>query len=129
MPMTSYLKDKLANHVFAETPYPMPNQVQMILSLDELSDTSGLTGEVTAASYSRIVLDINGNVIENNGIITNTDLVAYPKATEDWGIIKSIGVVDDNDNLLIFEVLATPITVNTDMALGFLPNDIEITFI
>ncbi len=128
MPMSSYLREKLAQHTFAQTAYTMPTNVYLAAFTQPLNTTSGITDEVSGGGYSRV--DITGLLDESDGVITNNDLIKFNVATADWGDIYALAVMDSisGSNILIYSNLDTPVTINTSSVLGFFAGDFVTTF-
>jgi len=121
MPASTYLANKIANHVYRNTAYTSPTTVYAALftstaSLAELK-AGTLTNEVTGGSYARVALTF-GAPTDGDGSATTT---TFPTATAGWGTIRYVAVMDTNTagNVLTYAQLSSDVTVNTSNTFQF----------
>ncbi len=109
--MSDYLKDKLINHVFRNTPYTQATNVYVALySTDPTSADVGT--ELIGNGYTRMVSAFDAPVT-GSGTTQNELDVVFPSATIDWVTITHVGIRDleTGGNLLSYQALSTPVTV------------------
>jgi len=113
--MSDYLRLKLINHIFRDTPYPQPSTLVLALCTSPVvdSDTGDLTGkEVTGSGYTRVTVGRGDSLWTDATTTLNTGPIVWPTATGDWGTVTYLAIVDDSTigagNLLWFGALQTP---------------------
>ncbi len=109
--MSNYLKDKLIDEVFRNTPYAQATH--HYVALYATNPTAADIGtELSGSGYARMTVDFDAPVVDT-GTSQNTDDVTFAAATGDWVEITHVGVHDavSAGNLLSFQALSTPITV------------------
>lgn len=91
---------------------------------------SGLAEPPTAAGYARAAASA-GNFKAADRAITNQAYVYFPEATDSWGTITHMCVVDSQNrgsgNLRYFGALNTPLPVAANSVPLFKPNAINIS--
>lgn len=114
MPATNFLKDKLRKHVFGTDNYAKPAQLHFGLFTVAPTAAGGGT-EVDAPSYARVQYDpgdSNWTFPASTGEANNTTDIQYAAPDESWGIIVSQAFFDEAGNMLGFENLPNPKTIN-----------------
>ncbi len=109
--MSDYLKDKLIDEVFRDTPYAQATHHYVALyATDPTSADIGT--ELSGAGYARMTVEFDAPVA-GTGTSQNTADVTFAAATGDWVEITHVGVKDavSGGNLLSFQALASPVTV------------------
>jgi hypothetical protein len=80
--LSEYARGKILDHVFKITPFTVPTNLYVGLSLtDPAPDGSGVT-EPSGGSYARVLAndwDRSGDVVSNDAVLQ------FPAATGDWG--------------------------------------------
>lgn len=141
--MTTYLADKIAEHIFRGTAYTMPSQLWVALFTTDGGDPDNRVEVPTAggSNYGRLRLyqdgatapyatapadhgTIVGRFIENSAALTWTD------AGTDWGDITAVGILDaaTGGNLLFLADLESAETVLTGKVFRFKPGDLDVIF-
>lgn len=91
---------------------------------------SGLAEPPTAAGYARAAA-ANGNFSATNRTIKNGEYVYFPEATDSWGTITHMCVVDSKNrgsgNLRYFGALNNSVPVAANTVPLFKPNTINIS--
>ncbi len=110
--ISTYLADKLFNHVLRNEVYTPPAKVY--LALYTTDPTAAGTGtEVSGAGYARQEIAFDASA---SRATSNTAAVEFPKATANWGTVTHWGLKDADTagNLLYFGEVTSPITINTN---------------
>jgi hypothetical protein len=101
--MSNYLENALINATLRNTSYTSPSTVYVGLYTTDPGE--GNTGtEVSGGSYARVAVTFSA---PSNGVSTNTGAVTFPTATNTWGTITHIGILDalTSGNLLYYTAL------------------------
>ncbi len=109
--MSDYLKDKLINHVFRATGYPVPTTVYVALySTDPTSADVGT--ELTGDGYARVSTTFDAPVA-GSGTSQNAADITFAAATANWVTMTHVGIRDalTGGNLLSYKALTTPVDV------------------
>jgi len=124
--MTTYLENKIADHVLRNTAYTSPTTVYAALyTTDPGEDDSGT--EVTGGSYARVAVTFGAPV---DGVTSNTGQVAFPTATGSWGTVGWMQIMDalSSGNALFHGALETAVTINSGDSPLFQIGDLQVTF-
>lgn len=108
--LSDYLENKLLDHVLRNVSYTSPTTVYVgLYTSDPADDNSGT--EVSGGSYARQILSVT---TATAGIVTSSADVTFPQATESWGTISHIGLLDavSSGNLLMHTPLTTSKTID-----------------
>lgn len=108
--LSSYLENKLLDHVLRNTSYTSPTTTYV--GLYTSNPDEGNTGtEVSGGSYARQPLSVT---TASGGIVTSSADVTFPQATASWGTISHIGILDalTSGNLLMYTALTTSKTID-----------------
>jgi hypothetical protein len=115
MPASTYLANKIANHVYRNTAYTSPTAVYVALftstaSLAELK-AGTLTNEVTGGSYARVAATFSAPTDGDAGATT----VTFPSATAGWGTIRYVAIMDASTagNVLTYAQNSSDVTINS----------------
>lgn len=121
MPASTYLANKIANHVYRATSYTSPTTVYAALftstaSLAELK-AGTLTNEVTGGSYARVAVTF-GAPTDGDGSATTTTFTA---ATAGWGVVRFVAIMDASTagNVLTYAQLSSDVTINSGNTFQF----------
>ena len=109
--LSDYLENKLLDHVLRGTSYTSPTTVFVgLYTSDPGDDNSG--AECTGGAYARQSLSVT---TASGGIVTSSADVTFPQATDNWGTISHIGLLDavSSGNLLMHTELTTSKTIST----------------
>jgi hypothetical protein len=119
--MSNYLETQLIQHIFRSGSYSKPSTLAIALSTAILDDTatgSNMSEISESLGYSRQPIppsDINWQQTE--GTVSNNQIIDFGTASESWGSIKSIAIVDDTTygtgNILFWGLLSPARIVNT----------------
>lgn len=109
MDMSTYLKNKIINHVLKSISYVAPTTVYVALYSTDPTD-GDIGTELTGNGYSRISFSIG---TPTDGVATTTADIVSPIATANWTAITHIGIRDHatTGNLLFHKALTTSVTV------------------
>jgi hypothetical protein len=109
--LSDYLENKLLDHVLRGTSYSSPTTVFVGLYTSDPGDDNSGT-ECTGAAYARQQLSVT---TATAGIVTSSADVIFPQATDSWGTISHIGLLDavTAGNLLMHTPLTTSKTIDT----------------
>lgn len=109
--LSDFLENKLLDHVLRGTSYSSPTTVFVGLYTSDPGDDNSGT-ECTGASYARQQLSVT---TATAGIVTSSADVIFPQATDSWGTISHIGLLDavTSGNLLMHTPLTTSKTIDT----------------
>ena len=109
--LSDYLEDKLLDHVLRGTSYTSPTTVYVgLYTTDPGDDNSGT--EVDGGCYARQVVSVT---TASGGVVTSSGDVTFPQATDNWGTITHIGLLDalTSGNLLMHTELTTSRLIET----------------
>lgn len=125
---TSYFIDLIMGNVFGSKTDPgLPSVFYVGLSTTEPAvDGSGVT-EPSGASYARGAIEMFS--VPSDGMVKNQSTVSFNESTENWGVITHYAVFDSitGGNLLFFDSLEEPRTIEADSLLVIKANEIELT--
>lgn len=107
--LSNYLENKLLDHVLRSTNFTSPTTVYVGLYTSDPGDDNSGT-ECTGGAYARQVLSVT---TATDGIVTSSADVTFPQATDAWGTISHIGLLDavTSGNLLMHTPLTTSRTI------------------
>jgi hypothetical protein len=107
--LSNYLENKLLDHVLRSTSYTSPTTVYVGLYTSDPGDDDTGT-ECTGGAYARQILSVT---TATDGIVTSSADVTFPQATNSWGTISHIGLLDavTSGNLLMHTPLTTSRTI------------------
>ena len=107
--LSNYLENKLLDHVLRSTNFTSPTTVYVGLYTSDPGDDDTGT-ECTGGAYARQVLSVTTAA---DGIVTSSADVTFPQATNSWGTISHIGLLDavTSGNLLMHTPLTTSRTI------------------
>jgi hypothetical protein len=107
--LSTYLENKLLDHVLRSTSYTSPTTVYVGLYTSDPGDDDTGT-ECTGGAYARQILSVT---TASDGVVTSSADVTFPQATDSWGTISHIGLLDaiTDGNLLMHTPLTTSRTI------------------
>jgi len=123
--ISTYLANKLFDHVLKNTAYTPP--AKAYLALYTTNPTAAGTGtEVSGGSYARQEIAFDS---ASSQATQNTAAVEFPKATANWGTISHWGLKDaaTAGNLLYFGALTSSITINTNNYFKIETGDLDLS--
>jgi hypothetical protein len=108
--LSDFLENKLLDHVLRGTSYTSPTTVFVGLYTSDPGDDNSGT-ECTGGAYARQILSVT---TATDGIVTSSADVTFPQATDNWGTISHIGLLDaiTSGNLLMHTPLTTSKTID-----------------
>ncbi len=109
MAFTTYLKNKLLDHLFTDSAFSPPATLYVALSTTEPAvDGTGVT-EPTTGAYARATVDASDMDAAAAGEKDNGGSIVFPTATATWGTVTHFGLydADTSGNLLLFGALST----------------------
>ncbi|NNU89756.1 hypothetical protein [Anoxybacillus sp. CHMUD] len=123
--ISNYLENALINAVLRNTPYTSPSAVYLALYTSDPTDANTGT-EVTGGSYQRQQITFSA---PSDGMVSNSNEILFPVATDNWGTVTHIGILDaaTGGNLLFYGAVTTPKTISTNDQLKINVGDISIT--
>jgi hypothetical protein len=109
--LSDYLENKLLDHVLKGVSYTSPTTVYVGLYTSDPGDDNSGT-ECTGGAYARQELAVT---TASGGIVTSSADVTFPQATDSWGTISHIGLLDaiTAGNLLMHTPLTTSKAIDT----------------
>jgi len=122
---STYLENKLLDHVLNNTAYTSPTTTFVALFTDNPTD-AGTGTEVTGGSYARQPLSVGA---ATGGVCTSDADVTFPQCTATWGTITHIGIYDalTSGNLLMHTPLTTSKTIDVDDILKFSTGNLTVS--
>jgi hypothetical protein len=125
MPASTYLQNKLLNHVLKNTAYTPPTTVYVGLFTSDPT-IAGSGTEVSGGSYARQSVAF-GTVA--SGTTENSADLLYPVATANWGTVTHIGIYDasTSGNMLYFGALASSKTINSQDQFKISAGNLDVT--
>ena len=125
MHMCTYLENKLLDHVLRNIPYTPPSTLYVALLTGDPGEAGDTTNEVSDPAYTRQTVIFDEPV---DGVIKNKYDIEFPQASEDWGEITHILILDENNNPLFYGPLTTPKTITSDDIFKIPLNELIIQF-
>ena len=131
--ITYYQSQKVLAHVFGYTNYVPPSTLYIGLSTQDPGVAGSNILEPSGNNYSRVGYSNDNGTADWSapveGITTNISDVQFSKSTGAWGVITYFFIADSSSggNVLYYEILSTPITVETNSTVQFLAGDLTIT--
>ena len=113
---STYLDDKIINHVFKGVAYTPPTKyLALFRQSTGLQNNSGFASFELGSSdgeYTRIALADSSWASSSNGATYNTVELSFPVATTDWGEVTHVGIMDaaTGGNCIAWGALANPVT-------------------
>ena len=110
--MSNYLENALINVTLRATAYTAPTTVYVGLYTTDPTDANTGT-EVSGGSYARTAVTFGA---PSDGVTTNSAAVEFPQASDTWGTVGWIGLLDASTagNLLYH----TPLDVSKTISSG-----------
>lgn len=133
--ITYYQSEKVLAHVFGYTEYIPPSDLYIGLSTQDPGVTGANKVEPTGNNYSRVAYSNDNGTTDwtapSSGITTNALDIQFPQSSGAWGVITYFFIADaiSGGNVLYYEALTSPITVEVNTTVQFLTGDLSITMI
>lgn len=111
--MCNYLENKLIDHILRNAPLTSPTTVYVALLTADPGEEGDTSSEVSGGGYARQPAIFNE---PKDGITQNTYDIEFPQATEDWGSITHVLLMDSETggNPLFHKNLNTVKTITAD---------------
>lgn len=125
MPVSTYLANKLLDHVLRNVSYTPPATVY--LALYTSNPTANDTGtEVSGGSYARVAVTFAAAATRAT---SNSAIIDTATATVSWGTPSYFGIRDASSagNLLFYGTITTPVAVGVGDRLEALGGDIDVS--
>ena len=126
MSFSNFLETEILDHVFGAAAYTAPGTMYLALYTSAPGEAGGGT-EVSASgtAYARqsVAFTVSGNTASNTGA------VEYPTATDDFGTVTHVGVMDalTSGNLMAYATLTSSKTIATGDVFRVPAGDLDIT--
>ena len=123
---TTYLQQKLLDHVLGNGAYTAPNPYIGLFTAAP-SDAGGGT-EVSGGDYARV--DANAKFGATSGTTCSNDgAITFPTASASWGTVTHFGIFDaaTSGNLLKWAALTASKTVGSGDTASFATGDLDLT--
>lgn len=133
MAITTYQANRLNNYLFGATSFTPNGTYYIGLSTTAINaDGTGVT-EPTGGGYQRVAVTNNKTNFTDStgGTVQNKVQFEFPESTTAWGTITHVFIVDSltGGNILYYDALTTPRTVQTATILLFAINSMKIQLV
>ena len=130
--LTDGYERELNDGLTGVTPLTTPTTVYLALFTADPGDAGSVVSEVVGGSYNRVSLAGKfSSATGTDGNTANTAVVTFPTATANQGTITYLGFmksgIPTTDDMMVWSVLASPITINTDGIFEIAIGDLDIT--
>lgn len=121
MPASTYLANKIYDHVYRNTAYTSPTTVYCALFTSSASlaalKAGTITNEVSGGSYARVAVTFNAPT-DGDG---SAGTVTFTTATAGWGTVRFIAMIDASTagNVLTYAQLTSDVTINNGNTFQF----------
>lgn len=121
MPASTYLANKIYDHVYRNTAYTSPTTVYAALFTSSSSlaalKAGTITNEVSGGSYARVAVTF-GAPTDGDGVAGTT---TFTTATAGWGTIRFVAIMDasTSGNVLSYAQLTSDVTINNGNTFQF----------
>jgi hypothetical protein len=130
MPLSTYLANALANHVYRNTAYTSPPATYSALFTSSASlaaiQAGTLTNEVAGGAYARQAATFGA---PSAGVVSNST-ITYPTATAGWGTIRFVAEMDaaTGGNVLSVTQLSSDVVISTGNQFQFNSGSLTASF-
>lgn len=129
MSASTFLENKILDHVLGNTTYTQPATVYLALFTGAAStnlEANVITDEVATGNYAREVVTF---AAASGGSISIDATVTFNVATADWGTVTTCAVMDSltGGNVLYWGTLVSSKTVSTGDTMQFTSGNLTIT--
>ena len=111
---TNYAETQIINHIFRTASFTKPTTLNLALFSTVTDGETPTVIELSGSGYSRVACNpLDGNwsaPVSGNGTTYNVNIITFPVAIADWGVITHFGIYDASTagNLLIYAPLTLP---------------------
>lgn len=133
MAITTYQANRLNNYLFGATSFTPNGTYYIGLSTTAINASGTGVTEPTGGGYKRVAVTNNKTSFTDStgGIVQNKVQFEFPESTTAWGTITHVFIADSltGGNILYYDALTTPRTVQTATILLFAINSMKIQLV
>ena len=135
MAITTYQANRLNDYLFGSTSFTPNGTYYIGLSTTAINAAGTGVTEPTGGGYQRVAVTNNKiNFTDSTGgIVQNKVQFEFPESTTAWGTITHVFIADSattgGGNILYYDALTTPRTVQTATILLFAINSMKIQLV
>lgn len=133
MAITTYQANRLNNYLFGATSFTPNGTYYIGLSTTAINAAGAGVTEPTGGGYKRVAVTNNKTNFTDStgGIVQNKVQFEFPESTTAWGTITHVFISDGltGGNILYYDALTTPRTVQTATILLFAINSMKIQLV
>lgn len=126
--LTTYMANKILDHVFKTAAYTLPTNYYMALSVNSnpLDTGAGLV-EPSGNAYARVQSD--SWTTSTTGSLMNNGAITFPQATASWGTITHWAIIDasTSGNVLLYAPMTTARAVGRNDTPNFANNALVVS--
>ena len=127
--MTTFLANKMLDHVFSAATYTAPTNTTTALFTAAPSDAGGGT-EVTGGSYARVTKTNNATnwPAASGGSKSNGTDNDFGVASANWGLVTHVAIFDGSTNMLMWGALTVARDVKSGDSFKFAATKLVLAF-
>ena len=133
MAITTYQANRLNNYLYGATSFTPNGTYYIGLSTTAVNAAGTGVTEPTGGGYKRVAVTNNKTNFTGStgGIVQNKVQFEFPESTTAWGTITHVFISDSltGGNILYYDALTTPRTVQTATILLFAINSMKIQLV
>ena len=133
MAITTYQANRLNNYLFGASTFSPNGTYYIGLSTTAINAAGTGVTEPTGGGYKRVAVTNNKTNFTDStgGIVQNKVQFEFPESTTAWGTITHVFIADSltGGNILYYDALTTPRTVQTATILLFAINSMKIQLV
>lgn len=133
MAITTYQANRLNNYLFGATSFTPNGTYYIGVSTTAVNAAGTGVTEPTGGGYKRVAVTNNKKNFTDStgGIVQNKVQFEFPESTTAWGTITHVFISDSltGGNILYYDALTTPRTVQTATILLFAINSMKIQLV
>ena len=125
--ISTYLANKMLDHVFKTTAYTAATNIQLALSTADPTDDGSAIAEPSGSNYSRTT--VNSWDVAASGATANTSAITTPTASGSWGTISHVALFDDEvtPNMLWYGAVSPSQAVGANDYLEWAAGSFDVT--
>ena len=125
---------KLLYYNFGQVVYTVPNFLYIGLSSQNPGKAGTNAIEPTGGNYARVQYSNTSSAYWSepiNGVMHNSNAITFQTSSEPWGTMTYVFIADSltGGNILYYEALNTPMYVDVNTTVQFLPAALEISIV
>jgi hypothetical protein len=126
--LSNYLENKLINHLLRNTIYTRSSYIYVALYTTSPTDSKPGTEVSIEKGYARQYMGVSYAFNISGNSATNAILIQFPEATENWGTIVGVSIMDakTDGNILFWGETNNQININTGEIYRINPGALEI---